>query len=76
MAILIRLAVGIVLAVGFFLIYRKFSQGTGRIPRRDLELEMPYCLKCESNRQVVINPGDYFPPQQYPWYCQRCREFF
>ena len=76
MGALIRLAIPIILAVVFFVIYRQFTQGTRRPPRRAPELEMPYCLKCESNRQVVANPGVDFPREQYPWYCQRCREVF
>ena len=39
---------------------------------------MPYCLKCETNRNVVTNVGRPagFPRDKYSWYCEGCLEGF
>ena len=72
MVALLRLLVVLLLAgVVIYLLRHRL----GLVPRRPrLPPEprpMPYCLKCESNRQVIErwNEGLRF-------YCQRCRESF
>ena len=39
---------------------------------------MPFCPKCESNRNVVDNGGGHprYPKDQNPWFCQHCEEGF
>lgn len=74
MAALIRLA--IVAWVGFLIFAgaRKLLRSRGGLQRRRPEIEMPYCLKCESNRSVVVNSGEAAGDAH--WYCTRCREGF
>ena len=39
---------------------------------------MPFCPKCESNRNVVANSGGHphYPTESYGWFCQHCEEGF
>ena len=50
---------------------RSLQQGSRNRP----ETTMPYCQKCESNRNVVVNSGQA-EDQSLRWYCTRCREGF
>ena len=53
------------------MVVRSMQQGGRRGP----EVIMPYCQKCESNRNVVVNSGqaeDY----HLRWWCTRCKEGF
>jgi hypothetical protein len=74
MAALIRLA--LVAWVGFLVFagVRAFLRSRGRLQRRPPELEMPYCLRCESNRNVVVNSGE--AARDAHWFCTKCREGF
>jgi hypothetical protein len=53
---------------------RKFRQRRGRLQGPPAELEMPYCLKCETNRNVVVNHGHELGEAR--WFCTGCREGF
>ena len=74
MGVLIRLAM--VAWIGFLAVVgiRAFHRYKGRQQQRPEELEMPYCLKCESNRNVVVNSGEAAKDNR--WYCTHCREGF
>ena len=74
MGALIRLAVLAWLGFMVFTIVRKFRQRRGLLQGPPAELEMPYCLKCESNRSVVVNRGHEAGDAR--WFCTRCREGF
>ena len=52
-------------------VMRQMQQG----PRRQPEVTMPYCQKCESNRNVVVNSGQA-EDHNLRWWCTRCREGF
>ena len=67
------LIVMLLVGLGIYLLRRHFGFSS-RGSRSSHELPpLPYCLNCESNRQVVENPGDR---SEARWYCQRCREAF
>ena len=53
------------------MLVRSMQQGGRRRP----EVIMPYCQKCESNRNVVVNAG-HVDDHNLRWYCTRCREGF
>ena len=40
-----------------------------------LDTTMPYCQKCESNRNVVVNAGQSTDEAER-WYCTHCHEGF
>ena len=71
----IRLLGVLLLILATFAIFRYRRSSLGRLPRVSTERQMPYCLKCESNRQVVINAGEEVPPEDYQWFCRKCREY-
>jgi hypothetical protein len=74
MSALIRLAILAGLAALVFAAVRAYLRSTGRAPDRKAEPEVPYCLKCESTRNVVVNSG--IGPLGARWYCTKCREGF
>ena len=53
------------------MLVRQMQQGGRRQP----EVTMPYCQKCESNRNVVVNSGQA-EDHHLRWWCTRCREGF
>lgn len=72
MVAVVRLLVVLLLVgVGIYLLRHRLGLASPRpgLPREPRP--MPYCRKCESNRQVVERPYEGFR-----WYCQRCREAF
>ena len=78
MPVLIRFAIliGIGLLIYYFVSVRRRrlpSSGGGGEVRI-----MPYCPKCESNRQVMPNTGQdsFYPIGKIPWYCEGCQEGF
>lgn len=52
-------------------VIRSMQQGSRQGP----EIIMPYCQKCESNRNVVFNSGQA-GDDRLRWWCTRCREGF
>ena len=71
------LRVLIITAVVFlgYLLVRMLLKSMQQSGRRRPEVIMPYCQKCESNRNVVVNSGqaeDY----HLRWWCTRCKEGF
>ena len=72
MVAVVRLLVVLLLVgVGIYLLRHRLGIATNRPRLPSTPRPMPYCRKCESNRQVVERPDDGFR-----WYCQRCREAF
>ena len=63
--------VGVVLYAFVRSIRRSMQKGRPGEP----ELSMPYCQKCESNRNVVVNAGHSLD-RDSRWYCTHCREGF
>ena len=54
---------------------RAFLRSRGRLPGgRRPEIEMPFCLRCESSRNVVVNSGEGAGDTR--WYCTKCHEHF
>jgi hypothetical protein len=56
---------------------KRFTGSARRATSADASI-MPFCTKCESNRNVVDNRGGHphYPKDQYPWFCQHCEEAF
>ena len=72
MVALLRLLIVLLLAGAVIYLLRHRLGLAPRRPRLPPEPRpMPYCRKCESNRQVIERPNE-----GYRWYCQRCRERF
>ena len=71
---LLALAVLIALVVFAVKRFTRSAQGTTSAETRI----MPFCPKCESNRNVVDNRGGHphYPKEQCPWFCQHCEEGF
>ena len=70
-AVVRLLVVLMLLGVGIYLLRHRLGLAP-RGPRLPPEPRpMPYCRKCESNRQVVERRDE-----GYRFYCQRCREAF
>ena len=67
----ILILVGLVVYLLVRMVVRSMQQGSRRQP----EVTMPYCQKCESNRNVVVNSGEA-EDQAMRWYCTRCKEGF
>ena len=68
----------VLLAIVVFVIYllvRAFMRSMQKGSRPHPEVTMPYCQKCESNRNVVVNAG-HVEDHNLRWYCTRCREGF
>ncbi len=73
MFILIRYLLILVVGLVAYSIYRSIKKSMQQV-KQD-ELDMPYCQKCESNRNVVVNAGQS-PDVGSRWYCTHCREGF
>ena len=72
MIALLRLLLVVVLVGGIIYLLRHRLGLASPRPRLPPEPPpMPYCRRCESNRQVVERRYEGFR-----WYCQRCREAF
>ena len=69
--ILISVLTLVVLAV------RKYVRPASRPTSAETRI-MPFCPKCESNRNVVTNSGIHprYPSHSNPWFCQHCEEGF
>ena len=72
---LLRLAIFTVAAVAIYLLVRALMRTMRPGPGRHPEISMPFCHKCESNRNVVVNSGQA-EDTDLRWYCTRCREGF
>ena len=75
MIALVRLLVVPVIATVIFMFIRSFMRSMQQSKQDSLEMTMPYCQKCESNRHVVVNAGQS-PDESERWYCTHCREGF
>ena len=72
MVALLRLLIVLLLVgVGIYLLRHRLGLASAHPRLPPTPRPMPYCRKCESNRQVVERRHEGFR-----WYCQRCRESF
>lgn len=70
-----RLIIFAMVVFAVYLLVRWFMKSMQQGGQRRPEVIMPYCQKCESNRNVVVNSGqteDY----NLRWWCTRCKEGF
>ncbi|MBH52151.1 MAG: hypothetical protein CL785_03230 [Chloroflexi bacterium] len=67
MAILIRLFLMLVILAGGIYAFRRFMQP------KNTQVIAPWCLRCESNRSVVMNFDEN--EKNGKWYCSRCKEY-
>ena len=72
---MLRLGILILVVLAVYLLARMFVRSMQQGGRRRPEVIMPYCQKCESNRNVVVNAG-HVDDHNLRWYCTRCREGF
>ncbi len=72
---MLRLGILILVALAVYLLVRMVMRSMQQGSRRGPEVTMPYCQKCESNRNVVVNAG-HVEDHNLRWYCTRCREGF
>ena len=72
---MLRLGILILVALAVYLLVRMVMRSMQQGSRRQPEVTMPYCQKCESNRNVVVNAG-HVADHNLRWYCTRCREGF
>ncbi len=72
MIALIRILIVPVIAMAVFAIIRSVIRSMQQSNR---DMTMPYCQKCESNRNVVVNAGQT-PDETERWYCTHCHEGF
>ena len=70
-----RLALLAIVVFVAYLLVRAFMRSMQKSSGRQPETTMPYCQKCESNRNVVVNAG-HVENHNLRWYCTRCREGF
>jgi hypothetical protein len=64
----------LILGVALYLLRRRLGlPGLRNQGRLDTMVVLPFCGKCESQRNVIEfrQPGS-----SYQWYCERCSEFF
>lgn len=72
---LIRILIVPVIGMIVFAIIRSVIRSMQQSKQGYQDMVMPYCQKCESNRNVVVNAGQT-PDEDQRWYCTRCREGF
>ena len=72
---MLRLGILILVVLAVYLLARMFVRSMQQGGQRRPEVIMPYCQKCESNRNVVVNAG-HVDDHNLRWYCTRCREGF
>lgn len=72
---MLRLGILILVVLVVYLLVRMFVRSMQQSSRHGPEVTMPYCQKCESNRNVVVNAGQA-QDQGLRWWCTRCREGF
>lgn len=75
MAILIRYLLMLLAGLVIYAFVRSIRRAMQGSKQGEPELDMPYCQKCESNRNVVVNAG-HSPDRDSRWYCTHCREGF
>jgi len=71
----IRILVVPVIATVIYMFIRSVMRSMKQSQQDSLNMAMPYCQKCESNRNVVVNAGQS-PDEKERWYCTHCREGF
>ena len=69
-------AVAVVVGLVIYFVRRMMQQSKSGGPGQ--LRAMPFCRRCESNRNVVVNAGrnPRYPQDRWSWYCQRCDEGF
>ena len=72
---LIRVLIVPVIATVIFMFIRSVMRSMKQSQQDSIDITMPYCQKCESNRHVVVNAGQS-PDENERWYCTHCREGF
>ena len=72
---MLRIGILILAVLIAYLLARMFLRSMQRRARRGPEPIMPYCQKCESNRNVVVNSGQA-EDHALRWWCTRCKEGF
>ncbi|SVC62620.1 uncharacterized protein METZ01_LOCUS315474 [marine metagenome] len=75
MIALIRILIVPVIAMVVFAIIRSVIRSMQQRNQGNRDMVMPYCQKCESNRNVVVNVGQT-PDEAERWYCTHCHEGF
>jgi len=75
MGVVLRLAVVGIVVLLVIVIARNMRIGPWK-KSTSTERFVPFCLKCESNRQVIENSGLDYPLDQFRWFCKRCQEAF
>mgnify|MGYP001392555372 CR=1 FL=1 len=66
MTILIRLFILITIVAGGIYAFRRLKKPNNK------QIIAPWCLRCESNRNVVMNFDEN--EKDGHWYCSRCKE--
>ncbi len=75
MIALIRILIVPVIAMVVFAIIRSVIRSMQQRNQGNRDMVMPYCQKCESNRNVVVNVGQTSDEAER-WYCTHCHEGF
>ncbi|MEE2656137.1 MAG: hypothetical protein VYB71_00920 [Chloroflexota bacterium] len=75
MIALIKILIVPVIAMVVLAIIRSVIRSMQQNNQANQDMTMPYCQKCESNRNVVVNAGQT-PDRAERWYCTRCHEGF
>ena len=72
---MLRLGILILVVLAVYLLVRMAVRSMQQSGRNRPEVIMPYCQKCESNRNVVVNSGQA-GDDRLRWWCTRCHEGF